>query len=305
MLQYSFAALLAFFSTPVFATTIQSNICGQVAAPVFSTQNSTTAASTTVLEGTTTADVSVAIKNNTQQVATITSDDSGDFSLQVSLAAGTNSFTATGTNDCSSASSVSPVVITREAPTVTPEPETPIKAPSSQSTANTPSDNEITEADTEEVTTSETTVVAPQTIDKPQAVALRIILPPGVRSTTVGSGADARTTVRTSEKTIYLKGVSAPLAAITISNNDVKVASLTAASDGSFGVSIPLSGGTNILAIEASYGGITTTQILTYIRSEETNPVFIIGTIAATALVVAAGATIAIRNRLQSKQTRP
>jgi len=302
MIKYGLLSLLTFLSAPLLATTIQSNICVQVTPPVFTTQNSTTTAAFETISGTTNANLSVAIKNNAQQVATVTTDNSGDFSVQVTLDVGTNSFTATGSNSCGSATTSTPLVITRSAPPAV----VPSESPSTSEPTATPSDTSNTEAETDSptptdsTTTPETVVVAPQTVNQPDAVPLQIILPSGTDSKTVGSGADAKTTVFTKQDAVYIKGVSAPLAKITISNNDVKVASLTAASDGSFGVSVPLRGGTNILAIEASFGGTTTTQILTYIRTQETNPVFIVSVIASVAILITAGIALAIRYRIQS-----
>jgi len=307
MLKHSLLSLLAIFSTPFFATTIQSSICVQVTAPVFTTQNSTTAAATATLAGTTSQNVSIVIKNNAQQVATVTSDSAGDFSLQVSLTVGTNSFTATGTNNCGDATSATPVVITRSAPVVVQPPEqTPAENSPAEPTeaASTTTESESTNTTAATPQPDETVIVAPQTVDKSDTVPLEVVLPAGAQSKTVGSGANAKTTVFTTEKTVYIKGTTTPLAAVTISNNNVKVASLTAASDGSFGVAVPLTGGTNILTIEASIGGITTTQILTYIRTEDTNPAFIIASISVIAILMTAGIVLAIRTR-HPKITNP
>jgi len=278
MFKTSLLSLLLTLSPATFATTIQSSICEPVSAPVFTIQDSTTTATTEIVSGTTSSNISVSVQRNTQHIATLTSDGTGTFSLQVSLAPGSNSFTATSTNSCGSASSQDPIIITRTLQQNTESPITPI--------ATAPSAEEPIE--------QEVTPTTPSTTTKPDAITLRITVPSG------SIGTSARTLITTDES-VFLKGMSHPSAHIEISNNDIKVADLTAAGDGSFGVLIPLSKGTNILTIHASFAGVLTTQILTYIRNEKDTPQFTALTIAGVALVGAASVGLILHNKLQLK----
>ena len=278
MFKTSLLSLLLTLSPATFATTIQSSICEPVSAPVFTIQDSTTTATTEIVSGTTSSNISVSVQRNTQHIATLTSDGTGTFSLQVSLAPGSNSFTATSTNSCGSASSQDPIIITRTLQQNTESPITPI--------ATAPSAEEPIE--------QEVTPTTPSTTTKPDAITLRITVPSG------SIGTSARTLITTDES-VFLKGMSHPSAHIEISNNDIKVADLTAAGDGSFGVLIPLSKGTNILTIHASFAGVSTTQILTYIRNEKDTPQFTALTIAGVALVGAASVGLILHNKLQLK----
>ena len=278
MFKTSLLSLLLTLSPATFATTIQSSICEPVSAPVFTIQDSTTTATTGIVSGTTSSNISVSVQRNAQHIATLTSDGTGAFSLQVSLAPGSNSFTATSTNSCGSASSQDPIIITRTLQQNTESPITPI----------------ATAPNAEEPTEQEVTPTIPSTTTKPDAITLRITVPSG------SIGTSARTLITTDES-VFLKGMSHPSAHIEISNNDIKVADLTAAGDGSFGVLIPLSKGTNILTIHASFAGVSTTQILTYIRNEKDTPQFTALTIAGVALVGAASVGLILHNKLQLK----
>jgi len=278
MFKTSFISLLIAASPATFATTIQSSICEPVNVPVFTTQDSTTTATTEIISGTTSSNIAVSVQRNTQHIATLTSDSSGTFSLQVSLAPGSNSFTATSTNNCGSASSQDPVTITRTLQQNQESPMTPIIAsPSNEE----PAEQEVTP------TTQETTT-------KPDVITLRITAPSGE----IGTAAN---TLTTSDESVFLKGMSHPSAHIEISNNDIKVADLIAANDGSFGVLIPLSKGTNILTIQASFAGVSTTQILTYIRNEKDTPQFTALTISGAVVIGAAIVGLILHNKLQLK----
>ena len=278
MFKTSLLSLFLTLSPATFATTIQSSICEPVSAPVFTIQDSTTTATTEIVSGTTSSNISVSVQRNTQHIATLTSDGTGTFSLQVSLAPGSNSFTATSTNSCGSASSQDPIIITRTLQQNTESPITPI----------------VTAPNTEEPAEQEVTPTTPSTTAKPEAITLRITVPSGA----IGTSAS---TLITTDESVFLKGMSHPSAHIEISNNDIKVADLTAAGDGSFGVLIPLSKGTNILTIHASFAGVSTTQILTYIRNEKDTPQFTALTIAGVALVGAASVGLILHNKLQLK----
>jgi len=278
MFKTSLLSLLLTLSPATFATTIQSSICEPVSAPVFTIQDSTTTATTEIVSGTTSSNISVSVQRNTQHIATLTSDGTGTFSLQVSLAPGSNNFTATSTNSCGSASSQDPITITRTLQQNTESPITPI--------ATAPSAEEPIE--------QEVTPTTPSTTIKPDAITLRITVPSGA----IGTSAS---TLITTDESVFLKGMSHPSAHIEISNNDIEVVNLTAASDGSFGVLIPLSKGTNILTIHASFAGVSTTQILNYIRNEKGTPQFTALTIAGVALVGVASVGLILHNKLQLK----
>jgi len=282
MFKTSLLLLLLTLSPATFATTIQSSICEPVSAPVFTIQDSTTTATTEIVSGTTSSNISVSVQRNTQHIATLTSDEAGAFSLQVSLAPGSNSFTATSTNSCGSASSQDPIIITRTLQQNTESPITPITTASS---AEEPIEQEVTPTPTP---------TTPSTTTKPDAITLRITVPSGAIDTSAS-------TLTTTDESVFLKGMSHPSAHIEISNNGIKVANLTATSDGSFGVLIPLSKGTNVLTIHASFAGVSTTQILTYIRNEKDTPQFTALTIAGVALVGVASVGLILHNKLQLK----
>ncbi len=269
-------SLLSLLSVPLFAVTVQSTICHPLTRPVLESSVTTTTDSVQIINGSTSQSVLVSIFDNNQPVATVTSDSLGGFSIQVSLAVGNNDFTAISTDECSSMSTISPLVINRAAIPVT-QATTPFE-PSSvpdMSTSGVSKDVsgvDVSNSGAANSLSSQKVAATPPGGDKTkQAFTLKIITPAGSQSTTTGTGDNLKTTITTTDQSVYLKGITRPSAQVTISDNSHEVAQTTAAYDGSFGILIPLSDGTNILTIEASLAGNVTTQILYYVRKPEVN----------------------------------
>jgi hypothetical protein len=245
-----FGASLSLLLLPIFGTTIQFTVCHIPTAPTFTTQNATTTASTSVIAGTTSPTTAVTIADNNQPVANLNSDSSGDFSLEVSLASGTNSFTATATNPCGSATSTTPLLLTK------------VAAPSNPSTAKTTAPLTVINKITARLATTEfTSTPAPTTASNTVIngiLSLQLQVP---------SDAYTKTGSSTTKASVFLRGTTLPGAQVTILDNGRLVARLTAAADGTFGVSVPLIFGRNSITVQASLHGQTTTQTITYNRT--------------------------------------
>jgi len=246
-----FGTSLSLLLLPLFGTTIQLNVCHIPTAPTFTTQNATTTASTDTIAGTTSPATALTIDDNNQPVASLTSDSSGDFSVEVSLAIGTNSFTATATNPCGSATSTTPLLLTRTAVATN---------PSSNGTAAPLAVIKKTAGPL--ATTTEPAPISSSTTTPSTGIN-------GILSLQLQVPRDAYTArgSSTTKASVFLRGTTLPGAQVTISDNGRQVARLTAAADGSFGVSVPLALGRNSITVQASLHGQTTTQTITYNRT--------------------------------------
>lgn len=233
---FGLSLLLVLF--PIFgATTISSTICDIPSTPTFVTQSATTTATTDIISAKTSPSTSVDVSDNSQSIATLTSDSSGDFSLQVSLALGSNSFSATATNSCGSSASTHALVLTRD------------KAPASSSSTS----GSATEGSATSLAVSGSTTPSAK-----RALSLYLQVP---------AAAHTSSGISTAANSIFLGGSTSGAAQITIYDNGTQVASLTAANNGTFGVSVPLLMGVNHILIQVYSNGQTTTQTVTYVRT--------------------------------------
>jgi hypothetical protein len=249
---FAVSFLLVIF--PIFSSTnqiVSSSICNSVTPPSFTTQNTTTTASTDIISGTTSSGVSVSIYDNSQAAGSLTSDSSGNFSLQVSLNLGSNSFSATAANNCQSVSSSTDLVIIRQA-----SPSTPSSSPSS-SPSSTPSSTVSSSSSASTSSTLSTSTPTTTTTPSSGQAFLQLQVPGSAFSS---SG------IFTTANSVFISGSTNPGAQVVILDNHKTVAQVTAANDGSFGVSVPLSVGINNITINSTYNGKTTTQSITYIR---------------------------------------
>ena len=233
------------------ATTVQANICSLPAhAPAFSTASTSTTATSDIISGTTSASTSLTVSDNNQQVASLSSDSSGAFSLEVSLSLGTNSFSAVATNACGSVNSTGSLVITRTLPA----------ASSSSASSTTKSSSTTTAAVAAATPSSSSSASTTTSTAAPAVLSLKIHL---LNLSAAAQTASGSSTTNTS---VFVEGTTTPGASVYVSDNGHQVASLTAAADGSFGVSVPLSMGRNSITVQASYNGQTTSQTITYNR---------------------------------------
>jgi hypothetical protein len=249
-------ALAVFVPFHLFGSSvIQANICSVPAtAPMFTTQSNTTTATTEVISGTTSANTNLTVADNNQQVASLTSDGSGGFSVQVSLGLGTNSFTATATNSCGSVNSTGSLVITRTTPPP-PPPGVPTGSPATTSGNSGATSPTAGSSPSGAAGTSSPASASNATAGSPP---LQLLGLPGSAYTAAGAS--------TTSQSIFLQGITTPGATVTISDNGRQVAQVTAAADGSFGVSVPLSKGRNVITITISLNGQSTTRTITYNR---------------------------------------
>src|SRR3981081_1080893 len=110
-----FGGLLAVLSLPLMlaSPTIQSRLSPVPPTPSIitaPTANSILSSQTTIVSGTTSAGSSVALTNNGQALATVTSDVNGAFQVQVVLIVGQNQLTVQASNVCGSSGIVSETV---------------------------------------------------------------------------------------------------------------------------------------------------------------------------------------------------
>lgn len=255
---------------------IQANICSVPAiAPTFTTASNSTTATAEVISGTTSANTNLTVANNSQQVASLTSNSSGGFSLQVSLSLGANRFTAQAVNNCGSVNSTNSVVITRTALAST----QPSSSSTQQATAAKSSNNSTAN------------------------------IPLQLLNLTASAYSVAGST--TTAKSIFLRGITTPGATVTIADNQQQVAQLTAAPDGSFGVAVPLRVGRNTVTITSTFNGRSTTQTITYnrlspaVHHSNTTWKLVSAFIAFLLLVMLSSFLIVFRHRKHRQQSEP
>jgi hypothetical protein len=225
---------------PGSGTIIQSVVCRPPNPPAFTTPNSSTSSSTDIINGTTSPASSVAVSDNGQHIANVTSDSSGNFALEAPLVNGKNSFSAEASNSCDTVvPGVTPLIITRTLAILP-----PIAPPSSPSPFF-PSPSGPIEP------------TAPIVSDKGRHLFLQLNVPSRAR---LPSG------YSTTHVSVFISGRTLPYAQITITDNGHSIARLTAAADGSFGVLVPLELGRNRIVVQASLGRQTTSQVVIYIR---------------------------------------
>lgn len=224
-----------FFSSQV----IQLNVCSPqsqtiIVAPADGTA---TFSSAILVSGTADNNSSVTVKDNGVTVASLSADASGNFQVLIPLRLGTNQLLAESRDTCSNLSTSPTVTVTRLS--VTP---VPVKSAPKATTEQPLSPGTVTPVPTvpELVLTLEFS-----------GVPLAAFTPSGFVMT---------------EKAVFVSGRATADGKIYVANNGNQVAQITAASDGQFGVSIPLGYGRNSIAFRLEAGEKTLTRTLTYVR---------------------------------------
>jgi hypothetical protein len=230
---------------------IQANVCPKPATPVIvlPVDGSTTGSASQLVEGTAGHNVAVAILDNDQLVASVTSDGSGDFAGTIQLVGGSNRIVARVTNDCSQIADSAPSVVTYT-PTVPPYPPItppPIVVP---------------------ITSTSTPITIVPAVIAPTAA----LSGTGLKLTvTAYAGTDTTTTIPVGQSvtldSIFVTGSTGVPANVVVVLNGKVIADLVSDRAGHFGLIVPLAIGENKIQFIATLGDQKLVKTLDYTRT--------------------------------------
>jgi hypothetical protein len=243
---------------------IQTNICGNFAAPTITSpaSNLITQDDTVIVTGTGEPSLSITIIENGAPVATTIASSSGDYSISIPLSGGTNIVIAKEVNTCGSSKESSAISVQRNI-----VPATPTESNVTGESLPTPSATPVTSIQS-----------PPNTLNQPLP---SVENSPGFSVPVINEPLSG--VIYTTSK-VWVAGTAEPSSLVTIYIDDMSVAKLRASSTGAFGVMIELNEGRNSIQVEAEKDGksaISQPTVVTYTPSKSakkgTTPLEVVG----------------------------